>query len=657
MAAQSDPQQQILILTPQHSLSQPYRNCLLEADFPTGVVPTITTLAGLSRQFIRLFWAIIAQDSGFEGHSSSPTFLNMESAQFFMEQVCRPYLEKGYFLEIHIDQARLFSQILDTMNKAALVGYPLEETARRLTTAWNGEAIREKHYQQSQECALAFRDFCLQNDLLDFSLQLETFRNINLSNRDLRQQFFKPYRYLIADNIEEDVPCLHDLLLELNDQIPSMLFIKDTHAGFRSFLGADPNSADRLRTICSHIFSFTEQFGISAPVHAFQNALTHCITRTNSTDISPDALQAYTLQTVQFYPEMITSVCDVVDTLIHQEQVAPGEIAILSPYLPDSLKFSLTTRLQALSIPFLSTRPSRTLIEEPVTNAVMVLAKHAYPQWKMPITIEQLRSALMVLLPDCNIIRASLLAQNILHTNHQLEHFSSIPQFTRDRITYEIGNKFDAILDWIKNSIQKEQVPLDVFLSLLFGEVLSQPGFGLHEDVDNAVLLTRLITSIREFRLTFQSLAEQQNKDSGLLFMETLQRGLLPAAYYRNAPETDAVTIAPAFTFLMKNQPVRFQFWLDIGDIGWWERLDQPLTHPYVLNRNWDQSKHWTDAQEFTANQSSLERLVRGLLDRCEEHVYLYAVGLNQAGINQHSPLLSGIQLFLKRTLGVDRHA
>jgi hypothetical protein len=85
--------------------------------------------------------------------------------------------------------------------------------------------------------------------------------------------------------------------------------------------------------------------------------------------------------------------------------------------------------------------------------------------------------------------------------------------------------------------------------------------------------------------------------------------------------------------------------------------LDQPLTHPYVLNRNWDASQRWTDAQEFAANQASLERLVRGLLDRCEEHVYLYTVGLNQAGINQHSPLLSGIQLFLKRTRGMQTHA
>ena len=35
----------------------------------------------------------------------------------------------------------------------------------------------------------------------------------------------------------------------------------------------------------------------------------------------------------------------------------------------------------------------------------------------------------------------------------------------------------------------------------------------------------------------------------------------------------------------MMNRPVTVQFWLDVGSSGWYERLDQPLTHPQVLSR------------------------------------------------------------------------
>lgn len=652
-AAQSDPSHQILVLTPQRSLAAPYRNILLDPGFPAGVAPTIATLSGLSRQFILIYWPQIAEKCGFRRSNQSPTFLSMETAQYFLKQICQPFRDKQYFHEVHIDPARLFSQILDTMNKAALVGYPLEETAQRLKEAWNGEAIRESHYEQTQECALAFRAYCLENNLLDFSLQVEVFRNCIVQDDVLKKNFFQNFHFLIADNLEEDVPVLHDLILDLAADIPSMLLIKDSNAGFRSFLGADPTSAERLKHICQQSFKCSEQFNLSAAVHAFNGVLTNCILRKNTAHPPVEALQAYSLHTVQFYPEMIADICQTIHQLVHEEHVLPGDIAVLSPYLPDSLKFSLSQKLAELDIPYLSSRPSRTLAEEPITRAVLTFAKTAHPHWKLEITAEELRHAIMAIFPTCDFIRASLLAQNTLKDKIKLEHYNAIPLFTRQRITDAIGVQFDAVLDWIADYQKEEPLPLDIFLSRFFGERLSQPGFGLHENVDSAALLTTLIQSIHDFRLMFCSLAEEQQQDVSKMYIETLQAGLLPSIHSLPRENSDAVLISPAFTFLMKNRSVRYQFWLDIGSIGWWERLDQPLTHPYVLNRNWSREKRWTDAEEYQANQSALARLVQGLLDRCEDHVYLYVAGLNQAGINQSSPLLSGIQLFLKRIYGM----
>ena len=45
--------------------------------------------------------------------------------------------------------------------------------------------------------------------------------------------------------------------------------------------------------------------------------------------------------------------------------------------------------------------------------------------------------------------------------------------------------------------------------------------------------------------------------------------------------------IAPAYTFLLANQPVDYQFWMDVGSPAWSERLYQPLTHPIILSRGW----------------------------------------------------------------------
>jgi hypothetical protein len=110
--------------------------------------------------------------------------------------------------------------------------------------------------------------------------------------------------------------------------------------------------------------------------------------------------------------------------------------------------------------------------------------------------------------------------------------------------------------------------------------------------------------------------------------------------------ETDAVLLAPAHTFLMMNRPAKIQFWLDVGSGGWWERLFQPLTQPYVLSRAWtlrEPGTLWTDADEVAANQQTLARLVTGLLHRCGERVYLGLSDLGESGFEQRGPLLKAV--------------
>jgi len=90
----------------------------------------------------------------------------------------------------------------------------------------------------------------------------------------------------------------------------------------------------------------------------------------------------------------------------------------------------------------------------------------------------------------------------------------------------------------------------------------------------------------------------------------------------------------------MYNRAVDYQFWLNVSSPGWWERIYQPLTHPYVLSRNWTPGELWTDAHEFEVRQTMLHRLVVGLLRRCRKHVYLGISRLNEQGFEETGPLL-----------------
>jgi hypothetical protein len=111
----------------------------------------------------------------------------------------------------------------------------------------------------------------------------------------------------------------------------------------------------------------------------------------------------------------------------------------------------------------------------------------------------------------------------------------------------------------------------------------------------------------------------------------------------------NAVLIVPAYTFLLSNQPIDIQFWLDIANQAWNERLHQPITHPYVLSRQWNNSAKWTDQNEVETNITALYRLTSGLISRCRKKIYLGLSEFNEQGFEQRGLLLRALQrIFLE---------
>ncbi len=98
----------------------------------------------------------------------------------------------------------------------------------------------------------------------------------------------------------------------------------------------------------------------------------------------------------------------------------------------------------------------------------------------------------------------------------------------------------------------------------------------------------------------------------------------------------------------MANRAVDFQFWLNVGSPSWWERLFQPLTHPYVLGPRWPDGGIWTDVQEFESRQESLHRLTLGLIRRCRCQVYLVLCERGEQGGEEKGQLLHTLHQILR---------
>jgi len=220
----------------------------------------------------------------------------------------------------------------------------------------------------------------------------------------------------------------------------------------------------------------------------------------------------------------------------------------------------------------------------------------------------------------------------------------------QERITFSVGERYTQLRAWLEAYREQQQEELDIFLARLFGELLSQPGFGFHHDFDAAAVTARLIESVQKFRRVAEPALMTAGTPSGKEYLQVLGEGVIAAQYLISYQQpVEAVLVAPAYTFIMANQPVSYQIWLDTGSLGWWERLFQPLTHPYVLSRSWQPGAPWTDKDEYNANQQALARLVRGLLQRCKQHVFLYTARINERGAEERGPLLQALQSILRR--------
>ncbi len=349
LLASGVPGDSILVLTPQRTLQEPYLEIIQSPERIAGGEVTPATLGGLARRMCDLFWPLAAEKAGFAHPERPPVFLTLETAQYYMAHIVHPFLDQGYFESVTIDRNRLYSQILDNLNKSAAVGFPFTEIGSRLDSAWLGDPGQRRIYTNAQDCATRFRNFCLQNNLLDFSLQLEVFWDHLWHNQFVHDYLIKTYHHLIYDNIEEDVPRAHDLIREWFPQFDSALLIYDEDAGYRRFLGADVDTAHALHELCNDQVAFDKSFVVSEGIRHLANSLTDAINPIASSlsnqRIKGRGTNKSTLSiiTARFYPELLDTTVEQINSLLSNDGLPASEIVILAPYLSDALRFSITS--------------------------------------------------------------------------------------------------------------------------------------------------------------------------------------------------------------------------------------------------------------------------------------------------------------------------
>ncbi|MCB9435656.1 MAG: hypothetical protein H6673_01520 [Anaerolineales bacterium] len=641
--------QSILVLVPQRTLGRPYQLALNQQPNAAGV--DVVTIGGLARRSLERFWPLIAEQAGYP--RSEPTFLTIETAQYHMAQFIDTAIQTGRFDSVSVPRARLIAQTLDNLSKAAINNFSLAEVTERLTGAWSGHSSRHMVYETWQTTVEQFRAYCQEHNLLDFSIQIELFTQHILNDPQIAAHLRDTYQHLIADNIEENNPIALDFIHWLWPSLDSALLIYDSDAGYRIFLGAEPEAAYSLQTLCDEHEALTTSRVQSPALQNLEQAITNAFT--NEPQAQSSLVQeAFTFTFHSFYPQMLDWVCEQVIDLVERQNVEPREIVLIAPFLNDSLRFSIMNTLENAGIPIISHRPSRAIREEPIARALLTLMQWVNPVEPSLPPAADMANALEQLIDGLDPIRARILTEIVYGSagRRELGSFDDINPKMQSRITYICGERYEQLRQWlIDMRTTVSEIPPDHFLRSLFGDIASQVGFGLHRQMDSGTVAAQLIDSAFDFRTSLYPEGTDDWAPVWRDYRELVSEGLLAAFHPLSwqKEETNAVFIAPAYTYLMRNRPVEYQFWLDVGSQAWGERLEQPLTHPYVLRRDYPLHRVWTDEDEQQSNWATLYKLMVGLVRRCRKQIYLAIADLGEQGFEQRGPLLHVFQQILQQ--------
>ncbi|NLE82948.1 MAG: DEAD/DEAH box helicase family protein [Chloroflexi bacterium] len=637
-----------LVLVPQRSLAQPYQRFLRENGYFEGERVSIQTMSSLVRRMIALFWPLISSEQIYAHPYEQPRFLTLETSQYYMAQIVKPMIDQGSFNNITLPLPRLYTQLIDNLNKSALVGFPHTEIGSRLSSAFIGDIARQNVFADVQQAISQFRALCLRQNLVDFSLQVELFCQVIWPNRTFQKYLNNQYEHLIYDNAEEDPPYVHDLVAQWLESLQSALIIHDNHAGYRSFLGADPASSLRLEQHCSESFTTDDNFISVEPLQS----LGVCLRDINNCQPSSELLDKtiwFPPVRLTFFPELLEELTKQIEALRGQPGGQDKKIAILAPFVSDNLRFSLTHQLEALGLQISLQKPSAPLRDDPAIKTLVVLAKLSHPTWGLKLSFPEIAAGLTKVISGLDLVRAHLLLGDI---DPDKLYFSELPEAkVSDRVSEEITRQYELLRSWLLEIDPAE--PLDGFLSRLFSELLSQPGYLFEQDIAAGTSTAVLMESFRKFTQSLDQSLQVDRDKSAKAFIEALDSGMIAATYLSDweTKPGDNVLIAPVTSYLMRNEPVDYQFWLNVGSKGWYERLEQPLTHPIVLSRHWQTGKLWTADEESAYNQANLQRILSGLLLRCREKVFAFSTEFNEAGIEERGQLLTLFNTLFRKAL------
>jgi hypothetical protein len=622
-----------------------------------------TTLGFISDEVI-LFWPLLSNCLNLK--SQFPLRLRPETEQELATNLWRPYLETENLGQTD-SEYRLIRRSLDLLQLAGASGIQAEDIPAILEQGLpanddlalqllNSFSSKEdlKTWKRMGELLLEWRKYCLDKSLISYGLIYELYWRYLLPNPIYQKQLLRRYQAIFADDVDDYPAIARDLSTFLLNEGVLGVFTYNPDGMIRVGLNADPDYLVGLADRC-RVEKLYQPKQITQTAELI-NIATQIISDPLLVTRLPDSMQS--IQTIS-RADLLRTTAEVAIEAINKKEIKPEEIAIIAPGLDEIARYALIEIFSANNIPITPLNEQRPLISSSLVRALLSLLALIYPGLGRLVDRDAIAEMLVVLsckpkegklVPNIDPVRAGLLADYCYQVDVENPHLLPVESFARwDRLGFKATNTYIEIITWLaqaKDWLESEKFPNPVFfLDRAIKQLLNN---GNYLPFDRLSALRELMETAQHYwevdsRLRLYESAHLTQTAIVAQFIQLLRRGTItanPRPIGSLAKKEGAITLANIFQYRSLRNRHRWQFWLDAGSPLWAKGGAATLFAAPLFLKKWS-GRAWLPEQEDRDDRQRLERILRDLLGRTTERVYLCHSDLGVNGTEQMGPLLT----------------
>ena len=651
-ATQDNPQaasQRVLAIAVDSQQRRKLSDRLMVATQGKYPVTAVTPLSFFHSE-VELFWTLLVKKLQIK--AQFPLLLRIENELELASQVWEDRL--GHNLQMEgIGRDRLVRRLLDLLLLAAYAGQDLiaipeilERGIETLTSDHadiNAETSKEvialptKLWQEIGDALAEWRSYCWQRGLLTYGIITDLYVHHLLPDPRYRKQLVQRFKYVIVDRADEMPAIACDLSQFLLNHDAKGIFTFNPDGSARLGLGADPHYWLEIKSQCEVIELHHNQNSIGQQL---ANPILDIVN-------SPDSqyLEAYPENYAQVFAiesvsraRLFRNVAQKITEAIALGEIKAGEIAIIAPGLDNIANYAIAEILRSKNIKVHPLNDQRPLSHSAQVRSLLTLLALVYPHLGQLVSRDHIAEMLVVLTEAIDPVRAGMLADYCFAPHPDSPKLLPADTYNQwNRLGYAATKDYEQLRQWIDEQNPK-YTPL-LFIDRAIQRFLKprQPSYEL-----TATLQSLLETAQYHWQLELR--LDHPNAQILEHFIQLIRKGTVTANPYTSDLPEDGVLLTTIFQYRMARLSHRWQFWLDTSSDLWLQGGAASLFGASLFLKEWNGEK-WTAIHQNEADRQRLNRLLRDLLDRTGDRLYLCHSELSTQGQIQNGVLVPLIEI------------